>query len=829
MTTKNIRKWTVFKIHNDILVCLLLVLATAAVYGQVRSHAFVNYDDTQYVSENLYVRSGLSLKSISWAFSFSFKDRTYWHPLTWLSHMLDCQLFGLRPGAHHLTNLFFHIANSLLLFLVFKRMTESFWRSAFIAALFALHPINVDSVAWVAERKNVLSTFFWILTMLTYAYYSKQPSIFKYFLVLLTFALGLLAKPMLVTLPFVLLLLDYWPLGRLRFGGPAGERSPIVSLVLEKVPLLVLALISIYLASLSLQKGEVIISTGTVPLDLRMANALVSYVRYLGKMIWPRDLAFFYPYPTSLLPLWQIIGAGLFLICISILTIRPLRSKPYLAIGWLWFMGTLVPVSGLMQGGLWPAMADRWAYVPFIGLFIVIAWGVPDVLDGWRYKKMGLPAMAAAFLLVLMATTWLQTRYWTNSLTLCEHALNVTVDNYVAHNNLGVSLEEQDRTEEALGHYSEALRIRPDSVVAHVGLGNLLRNQGEIAGAIGQYSEALRINPDSVRALNNLGVTLMEQGRSAEAIRRFSKSVRIKPDYVDGYNNLGLALAKLGRTSEAIANYSEALRISPDSVKTLNNLGLAFAKLGRTAEAIRHYSEVLRIDPNHAVAHNNLGLVLAEQGDTNDAIIHYNESLRINPGVAEVHTNLGAALLKQGKLDEAILHFREALRIKPSSAEAHDNLEKVLAARRKIKEDISKFQKALRTMPQNPAIHYQLGNLYKTDGQLTDAIDQYQKALSIQPGFVPALINLAGVYLTKEEYGKAISVWMNIIRLRPESPGTYYNIACIYAKQNRIEESIDWLKKAIEKGYENWDLIKTDKDLENIRGSSYYREITKGR
>jgi tetratricopeptide (TPR) repeat protein len=777
------------------LICLFLATATLAVYWQVKNHAFVDFDDPAYVTENKYVHDGVNLRSVNWAFNFSFKEGKYWHPLTWISHMLDCQLFGLRPGMHHLTNLVLHMANAILLFLVFHTMTGSVWRCAFVAAVFALHPLNVDSVAWVAERKNVLSTFFWMLTLLAYTHYIKQPGLYRYGLVLLLFILGLMAKPMLVTLPFVLLLLDYWPLGRLQFSQLKGERALAFRLVLEKVPLLVLSLVTIYLSALSLKHGDVLISTAEVPMNLRTANALVSYVIYIGKMIWPQNLAIFYPYPTQMLPLWQIMGSGLFLICVTVLMLWSLRRRPYLGVGWLWYLGMLFPFTGLMQGGLWPAMADRWTYVPLIGLFILIAWGGPELLAKLRFRRIGLAMLALALLSILMKTTWLQVRYWSDSMTLFEHALNVTTGNYVAHNNLAICLAAQGKTSEAMSHYLEALNIKSDCVLAHNNLGALLAEHGRTTEAITHYSEALRIKPDYVEALNNLGLALTRQGRMVEAIRHYSNALRKRSDSELTHNNMGLALDKLGRTSEAINHYSEALRIKPDYKEALNNLGLAKARQGKREEAVNHYAEVLRIDPDYAEAHNNMGNALVALGKVDGAIDQYTEALRINPAYVKALNNLGLALSEKGRTTEAI-----------------ENL-----------------QKALELDAQNPSLHHNLANLYKKQGELDKALHQYKKTLSIQPTNFRALNSLALVYAAKMEYDKALSLFKKIIELRPNNADTYYNVACIYARTNRIEDSVSWLKKAVERGYKDWDVIKTDMGLENIRNSSYYKELIRGR
>jgi tetratricopeptide (TPR) repeat protein len=713
MINNETQKSSFFTLRREGVVCLFLVLTILAVYWQVGNHEFVNYDDNDYITENQHVQAGLTLKSIAWAFTSTHASN--WHPLTWLSHMLDCQIYGLHPGCHHFTNVFFHILNSILLFLVFKRMTGAFWKSAFVAALFALHPLHVESVAWASERKDVLSTFFWMLTMGAYILYVKNPGIKKYLLTVLLFALGLMTKPMLITLPFVLLLLDYWPLGRFN------KRSLALPLVREKIPLFILAAASGIVTFFVQQSGGAVRSLDVLPLFVRISNALVSYISYIVKMILPHNLAVLYPHPKDF-PMWQVTGACLLLVFISFMAVKTFKRRPYFLLGWLWYMGTLVPVIGLVQVGS-QAMADRYTYIPLTGIFIIIAWGVFDLAAKWRYKKEGLAAASAILLSILMVVTWFQVGHWTNSIALFKHAINVTENNSVAHNNLGNAFADQGKISEAISHYTEALRIRPKYVLAH--------------------------------------------------------------------NNLGNAFADQGKISEAISHYTEALRIRPKYVLAHNNLGNALADQGKISEAISHYTEALRIRPDYAPAHYNLGNVLAGQSELSEAIKHYAEALRIKPDNALAHNNLGYALAGQGKLSEAIKHYTKALRIRPSFAEAQSNLKEVLGFLKEINELIKRVQELLKVSPQDPELHYNLGILYYKKGEFDKAIFQYQKSLSIQP----------------------------------DNPSTYYNIACMYSMKNRVEKSIDFLKRAIEKGYDNWDLIKSDKDLENVRGTSHYKKL----
>ncbi len=569
MAIHNIQKQTFYNIRLEFLVCFFLVVITVAAYWQVRHHEFTILDDEGYVSQNSYVRSGINRQSIRWAFSFN--KLVYWHPVTWLSHMLDTQLYGLNPGMHHRTNLIFHIASSLALFLIFRLATGSLWKSAFIGALFAIHPMNVESVAWIAERKNVLSTFFWMLTLMAYVVYANRPGYFWYLTVLIAFTLGLMAKPMLVTLPFVLLLMDYWPLNRFRPDTGSLVRPSLFLLFIEKIPFLVLSAISVLLSSLSLQRLGIVVSTEITPLKFRVANALTSYVKYIGKMLWPANLAVFYPYPSSV-PVWETFAAFLILLGMSFLLVRTLRSMPALGIGWLWYLGTLIPVIGLFQAGLWPAMADRWAYVPFIGLFVIIAWGIPEMLTGWRYKVAGLSIMATVVLSILLAITWMQVRGWRDSVALFAHAVDVHPTSQMAHYNLGVAYEKEGRITEAIAHYKEALRINPRYAKPRNNLALLLSEQGRPDEAIGQFVEALRANPDNADVHNNLGAAFLKQGRLSEAVQHFSEALNLDPDHADAHNNLGVALAVQENTVEAIKHFQEALRVNPHHEDARNNL-----------------------------------------------------------------------------------------------------------------------------------------------------------------------------------------------------------------------------------------------------------------
>jgi Flp pilus assembly protein TadD len=613
--------------RREYLICLILVLTAVTVFWQVRNHEFINLDDSEYVTENRHVQNGLTLNSMIWAFTTT--QVANWHPLTWLSHMLDCQLYGLNPKGHHLTNVFLHLLNTLLLFFILQRMTGALWRSGFVAALFALHPLHVESVAWVAERKDVLSTLFWLLTMWGYIWYVERPRLTRYLLTLLAFTLGLMTKPMLVTMPCVLLLLDYWPLKRFQLRQPGGDTpattgtfeeqgAPFLRLLLEKTPFFALTAASSIVTFLAQRSGGAMSTLDVYPVKIRIGNGLVSYVSYIGQMVWPRGLAVFYPHPGTRLPGWHAVGAGLLLACISIAVIRAARRHPYLAVGWLWYLGTLVPVIGLVQVGA-QAMADRYTYVPLIGLFVIIAWSIPDLLAGNHYRKIVLSMAVGTVLLALTVSSWLQVQHWKNNLTLFKHALKVTAKNYVAHDSLGNALAQQGKVEEAIDHYYEALKIKPNLVNLH----------------------------------NNLGVALLEQRKVKEAMSHYDIALRLNADYAETYNNFGVAWFTVGEFDKAIAHYHEALRLDPAYGKAHNNMGNALVEHGRFEEAILHYSKALETKVHYPEAHNNLGVALAQQGKLNEAIVQFKEALLLKPDYTQARANLDLALALVGEATDA--------------------------------------------------------------------------------------------------------------------------------------------------------------------------------
>ena len=712
----------------------MLALVTIALYWPVTRCDFINYDDQDYVTGNPHVQGGLNWEGVKWAFLNPVSCN--WHPLTMLSHMMDCQFFGLNPKGHHLTNVLLHALNVVLVFALFQQLTGATWRSLFVAALFAVHPLRVESVAWVAERKDVLSGCFGLLSLIFYACYVRERpqradrgspalgstldvggwtldvrsySAPSYFLALFFFACGLMSKPMLVTWPFVMLLLDYWPLHRFQPLPPATyplfpipsvksvpsvaknpglihreadlrlesvAKSPLASLLFEKIPFFALAVVASVVTLLVQKHGGALAAGENLPPGARGANALVSYCRYSGKLFWPADLAVFYPHPRHW-PIEQVLLAGVLLLGISLLLIVKRQRYPFLMMGWLWFCGTLVPVIGLVQVG-GQAMADRYTYIPSLGVLVLAIWGAYELVRRWRYYAIALSVAGSAVIVVCMTLARQQLGHWKDSETLGRHALEVTKNNYLAHLSLGVFLFNKGQMDEAIRQYRETIRLNPDYAEAHYNLGAALGVKGQMNEAIRQYQEAIRLNPDYTEAHNNLGAALGMKGQIDEAIRQLQKAIRLKPDYAEAHNNLGTALGKKGQMGEAIRQYQEAIRLKPDYAEAHNNLGIALGKKGQMDEAIRQYRETIRLNPDYAEAHYNLGTALGVKGQMDEAIRQFQEAIRLNPDYAEAHNNLGTALGMKGQMDEAIRQYQEAIRLNPDYADARNNLQNAL-------------------------------------------------------------------------------------------------------------------------------------------------------
>jgi tetratricopeptide (TPR) repeat protein len=669
-------------------ICAVLTVITWLVFGQTLRHQFVTYDDPQYVYENAKVAAGLSLEGVSWAFTHTVAGN--WHPLTTVSHMFDCQLYGLKPAGHHFTNVLLHTIAVILLFLVLRQMTGTLWRSAFVAALFAIHPLHVESVAWISERKDVLSAVFFMLTLGAYVRYVRKPSVTSYLLVLALFALGLMSKPMLVTVPFVLLLLDYWPLGRIR--GPffakstardsasSSRWSMVGRLVTEKIPLFVLSALSSVVTLLAQVYGARAIDQ--LPLAWRLNDAAVSYVAYIWQLFWPTRLAPFYPHPNDQLPLWQVLLAIAFLVTVSLLAIHWRKERPYIFTGWFWYVGMLVPVIGLVQVGE-QARADRYTYLPAAGLYVLIVWGITDLMMPIMTRNRGSQpvttsrepatrgsrgiqahgplkfakfprgnhghgyelfpaAIAAAIIIALTWRAFVQTSYWKNSETLWNHALAVTTDNDAAHNNLGYLFLQRGEFDGAISHFEKALEIRSRNAAAHYNFGGALIE-------------------------NNLANALARRGLPSEAVGHYENAVKLRPDYGDPYLNLGIVLFQQGRVGDAIAQWQKALATQPNDAGFHTGLGNAFLKGELPKEAIAEYEHAARISTHDPVPRNNLAWLLATSPDAsirdgNRAIEFAKQAVQLSRGKNPNYLRtLAAAFAESGRFAEAKETARQAL------------------------------------------------------------------------------------------------------------------------------------------------------------------------
>jgi tetratricopeptide (TPR) repeat protein len=673
------------KANPNLWIYLCLFAVTLLVYFQVSRFSFINFDDPVYVSRNPHVQSGLTAAGVLWAFTST--EGANWFPVTRLSHLLDAQLFGLDSGWHHLSSVLIHAAASLMLFAFLFRATRARWQSAFVAAIFALHPLHVESVAWVSERKDVLCAFFWFLTLWAWVRYTEAASAGRYVLALASFCLGLMSKPMIVTLPFLLLLLDRWPLRR------PGLR------IREKLPFFALSAASAAVTWWAQQAGGAVRTAETFPLPLRFENALVSFAVYIGQMLGPGGLAVFYPYPAAI-PLWEWASAALFLAALIALAFRFGKSRPWLAVGVLWFLITLLPVIGLVQVGA-QARADRYMYVPMVGLLIAVAWGGAELIQSRRI----LVRAGVAICLVSAAMTAQQASYWRDSEALFTHAVAVNQGNYLAWHNLGDALmEKPGRLREAITDLEISLKIRPDSVSTHTDLGNALTKvPGRLPDAIAQYQEALRLDPSSPIPHEDLASALAETpGRLPEAVDEYRKTLALAPDTEGAHEQLGQALLKLGRAREAIPEFNAALQQNPGDTVARSNLAAALAAdPARAAEAVGQYRAVLQNEPGSAETHYNLGLSLAKAGNAAQAISEFEAALRLRPDYAEAHNNLGVTLTAiPNRAHEAISHFDAAVKSKPDYAEAHFNLGVAYAnTPGKLPQAIAQFEEANRLRP----------------------------------------------------------------------------------------------------------------------------------
>ena len=700
-----------------VVMCVLLALAVIILFGRSYDFGCLGFDDGEYFSANDQVQAGLTWKGVRWAMLTGHASN--WHPVTWLSLMLDVELWGHGPAGPHVTNVILHAVNAVLLFLLLRRLTsrrgepdarvsvaraDTTWASFFVAAIFAMHPLRVESVVWVSERKDVLSGLFFMLTLWAYAAYAKaggshsKSRIANYILSLILFALGLMSKPMLVTVPFLLLLLDYWPLRR------TGPRSQISSatirfLVLEKTPFLIMSAVSCWVTVWS--QGQALKPTTVLPLGLRLGNAVVAYVEYAFQLFWPVNLAVFYPYQFNT-PVWAFAAAGTLLLCTTGLVFWAARQRPYLVTGWLWYLGMLVPVIGLVQVG-GQAHADRYTYLPQIGLLIALIWLIEDRLQSWRAPRLVFGIVSLGVGAALFVCTWRQVLYWQDDQSLWEHAIACTTGNYTAENNLGYVLAAQGRNAEAIGHYQKALKYFPE------------------------YPEAE----------SNLGTALLNQGRFGEAIQCFLAALKVDPRFAEPYNNLGIIYASQGRSAEAVEQYQKAIQLNPGRAEVHNNLGNVLMTQGRMNEAARQFEMALSIKPDYAKAHYSLANILASQGRMEEAIAHYRPALQAMPAFAHGHYQFGLALQICGEFPEAKAQFQKVVELEPENVAAINNLAWLLAtcpddSLRDGSRAVELATNAERlTRGQSPEILDTLAAAYADTGRFAEAVETIKRSLSI--------------------------------------------------------------------------------------------------
>lgn len=706
-------------------VCALLVTLVFVTFGKTIGYGFVNFDDNLDVYDNPAVSNGFTISGWRWAFTENKID--HWHPLTWVSHMLDCQVYGLWAGGHHLTNILLHAASAVLLYLIFLRMTRCPWRCAFLAAAWAIHPLRVESVAWVSERKDVLSSLFFMLTLGAYLRYLGRPSVLRQVCVAVLFALGLLSKNMIVTFPCLLLLLDYWPLGRLN------ENTRIHRLLMEKSPLFILSALS---AAITLLEPREVHAVDRLPILPRIEGALAACWIYLRQTVWPTCLAPFYPYrPHAVSILEAVVSLG-FLCLVTGAAYGSRKRHPYFLVGWLWYLGMLVPVSGLVQISTY-SHADRFTYLPQIGLWLAVTWGAAEWAGRLRVDRPLLGVASGAIVCTLVIISERQAAFWRDNITLWTHTLGCTAENSVARVNLGGALFELGQTEAAISQFRTAVQIRPGDVDAHCNLGYALCHEGRTREGVSEYRQALRINPDDSDVHSKLGDALLQEGQISEAIAECSEAVKIRPFSSKAHISLGTVLCQAGRVDEAMAEFRVALQINPSDTAADLGLGNVLLQQGDTAGAIGQYEQALRLDPTLVDAHYNLAHVFLQQGRRDEAIAEYRVVIRINPGNAQALYNLGNALFQRGDSGEAIAHMEEASRLQPVNGAIQNSLAWMLATapQHSLRNGARAVQFAGQashdTGTENPIILRTLAAAYAQAGDFADAVKTAEDAVQL--------------------------------------------------------------------------------------------------
>jgi len=775
-------------------ICVVLAIVTVAVYAQVYRHGFIEYRDGAYVRDNDVVKEGLTLENIGWAFTTF--NSGHWHPLTWLSLMLDCRIFGVNPGAVHLINVLYHVAAALLIFLAFVRMTNRPWRSAFVAAVFALHPMHVESVAWISERKDVLGGVLASLTLLLYIRYAAKPSVLRYMAILLAFALALMAHSIFVTIPFVFLLLDVWPLNRLPW--PPSPRMLRV-LIIEKAPLITMSVAAGVVALIARRHSTVLSDLAPMSFFERIANVPVAYASYVGKALLPSGLALLYPGEPS--PAGAALICLAFLAAVTFAAFALVRKRPYCLVGWCWFVGMLVPVIGLIRLGS-QFMADRYTYFPLVGLSFAVVWLIVDLCRDSIVAKRIAAAALCAVLVAFAALSFRQAAYWSSSETLFRRTIAVTAPNPLMHALLAITLKGQGRVDEAVVEYRQAIAIRPYFARAHNGLGLIYDSQGKEADALAEFEAALATNDDFADAHNNIGAILERQGRRDEALAHYLRAAAIQPDSADAHDNLARVYAAMGNWDQAQAESRMALAIDPDDARAHNTLGLVFSAAGNrnaaTAEfnralalagdlaeantnlarelelakqddALDQCQKTLQTNPDDAQSHNVMGTILADRGQRADAIAHYNRALEIDPNYADAHANLAHELMESGEMNGAYAHLKKAIELQPTLYQAHADLGIILAAQGRFDEAAKELHESLLIKPDQPIIHADLGYALTRLNRFDEAVAECNLALKLDPNLGNAHYNLATALAARGDTAAASAEFSKVLSLDPSN------------------------------------------------------------
>jgi len=766
-------------------VCIALAFLVLAVYSGVSRHGFVNYDDDTYVYDNRPVLQGLTARSVVWALSSGHASN--WHPLTWLSHMVDVEFFGVDrttdasvlegPGGHHLTSVALHLLNTVLLFLVLRAMTGAVWPAAWVAALFAVHPMQVESVAWVAQRKSVLSGLFWMLTLLAYFAYTQRSTVLRYLLVVVLYAAGLAAKPVLVTLPFVLLLLDFWPLGRVK--GETRALGRPVWLFLEKLPLLALAATSCVITYF-VQLETAVRSLDVVSVGLRLQNVPVAYLTYLSKMVWPDELAVFYPLSGEDLSLAHTVVACLVLIAVTIGVVRYRSRCPWCCVGWFWFLGTLVPVIGIVQVGN-QAYADRYTYLPYIGLFMAVGYGVRGLLSDSPYRRTVLGVVAGAVVAAFAACAWIQTSYWKDGLTLFSRTLAVTKKNATAFNNRGCEYGRLGQNDLALKDFDEAIRLKRGYDLAYNNRGNIYQVLGKREEAAADFTMAIKLKSDDMSTYYNRGRLFAELENWDRALDDYAKAIELKPDFPDVYNDRGNAYVKMGKKELALADFTRTIELDPGHAMAYSNRGGIYHLLRKSQEAAADFAMAIKLKPDYMSAYYNRGRLFADLGNWDRALDDYAKAIELKPDFPQAYNDRGLSYLRMGKNELALADFARTIELDPDHVMAYSNRGGVYQVLGKSQEALADFAMAIKLKPDYMSAYYNRGRLFADRKNWEGALADYARVIELQPDYARVYNDRGTLNLALRNYELALADLTRAIELKQDYAKAYRNLAMFLA------------------------------------------------